>query len=325
MTRDLEAMTQALRRWVPGGAAITRIIALSTGHSNETYLVEGLDRILRMPPSEEGLLPPYDMAREHAVLKAVGELSGGPPVPRVFELCRDATVLGDPFFLMERLRGEAFEYAVPDWLAVADEGVRDRMCAQWIGAIVALHRMPAAKMPAPATTVRAYALRWREVAAAAEAPKALVELLDDLVVDPPRASGPPTPVHGDPKHGNCLWQGERLLALLDWEMAHVGEPLTDLGYVVSFYDQGEAALASAGFELPGWWSRSRTIGSWEEGTGRTAVDLRRYEVLAMCKIAAIIALGHHLFRSGRATDKRFENWGAVIPRYLALALARAQK
>ena len=323
MARDLEQMTRALRGWLAGGEALTRIVPLSTGHSNETYLLEGIDRILRMPPSEEGLLPPYDMAAQHAILKAVGEFAGGPPVPKVFELCRDATVVGDPFFLMERLRGEAFEYKVPDWLASADEGVRDRMCAQWIGAVTALHRMPSATMPAAATTVRAEAAHWQEVAGEAEAPKALLELLDDLVASPPRASGPPTPVHGDPKHGNCLWQGERLLALLDWEMAHVGEPLTDLGYLVSFYDQGEAALASAGFELPGWWPRSRTVAAWEDALGREAVDLRRYEVLGMCKIAAIIALGYHLFRSGRASDPRFEAWGGVIPKYLALASKRA--
>ena len=83
-------------------------------------------------------------------------------------------------------------------------------------------------MPAAATTVREEASHWRAVAGDAEAPKALLDLLDDLVARPPRASGTPTPVHGDPKHGNCLWRrGGRLLALLDWEMAHVGEPLTD--------------------------------------------------------------------------------------------------
>src|SRR5882724_10313961 len=280
MARDIEQMARALRGYLAGGDAITRIVPLSTGHSNETYLVEGIarggreDLILRMPPSEEGLLPPYDMAGQHAVLKAVGSFAGGPPVPKVYELCMDATVLGDPFFLMERLQGEAFEYTVPDWLAAADASVRDRMCEQWIGAVTALHRMPAAAMPAAATTVRVEALHWRDVAGEAEAPKALLELLDDLVARPPRASGPPTPVHGDPKHGNCLWQGERLLALLDWEMAHIGEPLTDLGYLVQFYDQGEAALASAGFELDGWWPRSRTVATWEEKTGREALDLR---------------------------------------------------
>ena len=67
MARNLDEMTRALRRYLEGGDAITRIVPLSTGHSNETYLIEGLGgdgRILRLPPSEEGLLPPYDMARQ---------------------------------------------------------------------------------------------------------------------------------------------------------------------------------------------------------------------------------------------------------------------
>ena len=323
MARDLEQMARALRGYLRGGEKLTKIVPLSTGHSNETYLLEGVDRILRMPPSEEGLLPPYDMAKQHAVLAAVGAHAGGPPVPRVFELCTDASVLGDPFFVMERLDGEAFEYRVPDWLASAPPASRDRMCAEWIGAVAALHRIPAEKLPAETTTPREEAEHWRDVARGADGPKPLLDLLDDLALRPPKTSGAPTPVHGDPKHGNCLWARERLVALLDWEMAHVGEPLTDLGYLCSFYDQGEASLANAGFELEGWWPRVRAIAEWEQATGRTAVDIRRYEVLGMCKIAAIIQLGHHLFTSGRASDKRFEAWGAVIPKFVDLAVRRS--
>jgi aminoglycoside phosphotransferase (APT) family kinase protein len=324
MARDLENMARQLRRYLPSGEAITQVVALSTGHSNETYRLEGLDRILRMPPSEEGLLPPYDMARQHAVLAAVGSWPKGAPVPHVFELCTDASVIGDSFFVMERLAGEAFEYHVPDWLAGAGEEVRDRMCAQWIGAVTAVHRMPAERMPAPAVTVAEEAEHWLEVAREAEAPRLLLELLEDLALRPPPVSGPPTPLHGDPKHGNCLWDRGRLLALLDWEMAHVGEPLTDLGYLASFYEQGAVPLASAGFELAGWWPRERVVAEWEEATGRAARELRRYEALGMCKIAAIIALGYHLFTSGRATDKRFEAWGAVVSPFVESAARRAE-
>ena len=324
MARDCDHMARELRRYLPGGAGITGITPLSTGHSNETYLLEGIDRILRMPPSEEGLLPPYDMARQHAILLAVGCWHAGPPVPRVFELCTDAAVIGDPFFLMERLVGEAFEYRVPDWLAAAPSAVRALMCTQWIGALAAVHGMPAGLMPAELMTVREEAEHWRDVAAQGEAPSLLLDLLDDLITRPPPVSGAPTPVHGDPKHGNCLWDHGRLIAFLDWEMAHVGEPLTDLGYLTSFYDQGDMALANAGFELDGWWSRARVVEEWEKATGRLARELSRYEVLGMCKIAAIIQLGYHLFRTGRATDKRFEIWGAVVPPFVVAAAKRAE-
>lgn len=327
MARDLDHMARALRAHLEGDTAIRRIVPLSTGHSNETYLLEGPDRILRMPPSAEGLLPPYDMARQHAILHAIGRSPGGPPVPRVYEYVADASVIGDPFFLMEHLDGEAFEYAVPDWLAAAPPSLRGDMARQWVGAMAAVHCLPASTMPPPVRTVQDEIGHWREVAAQAQAKPALHALLEEIQAHPPRLSGAVTPLHGDPKQGNCLWSRAhrgQLLALLDWEMAGVGEPLTDLGYLLQWYDQGEAALASAGLDLPGWWPRERMIEEWERITGRRALDVRLYETLAMCKIAAIIAKGFHLFRSGRTQDERFEAWGDLVPRYVALARRRSE-
>jgi aminoglycoside phosphotransferase (APT) family kinase protein len=320
MARDLEQMLSGLRTYLADGASLTGIVPLSTGHSNETYLLEGIDRILRMPPSEEGLLPPYDMARQHAVLAAMGSAADGPPVPAVYELCTDDGVIGDAFFVMARLDGEAFEYVTPDWLQAAPPAVPEAMCRQWIGAVTAVHCLPAATMPATARSPADEARHWLQVAQGAEAPAVLIEVLGDLVAAPPRPSGAVTPVHGDPKHGNCLWRRDgQLLALLDWEMAGIGEPMTDLGYIAHFYDQGEARLAAAGYELTGWWSKARVVAAWEAATGRAAVDLMRYEALAVAKIAAIIALGYHLFASGRTRDPRFEAWAAVIPGYVDMA------
>ena len=102
-------------------------------------------------------------------------------------------------------------------------------------------------------------------------------------------------------------------------MAGISEPLLDLGYIMQFYDQGDAALASAGYELEGWWSRQRMIDEWQRLTKRTAVDLHRYEAIEVAKVAAIIALGVHLYETGRAPDPRFAAWSAVVPGYVALA------
>lgn len=324
MARDLDRMAQGLRGYLADGPRITGVVALSTGHSNETYRVEGLDRILRMPPSEEGLLPPYDMARQHAILAAVHRAGAGTPVPRVFELCTDPAVIGDAFFLMARLEGEAFDHVPPDWMQRAEAQTVSDMCGQWCGAITALHRLPASIMPPGARTVEQEIEHWRQVAMLAEAEPGLIALLDELRRHPPATSGPMTPIHGDPKQGNCLWKGPHLQALLDWEMAGVGEPLTDLGYMFQFYDQGAVDFANAGFKLPGWWPRERVIEFWEQATGRRTRDLRRYETLALCKVTAIIALGYHLSRTGRATDPRFASWGAVVPLYLDLARKRVE-
>jgi aminoglycoside phosphotransferase (APT) family kinase protein len=323
MARDTNRIAEGLRQYLDRGPAITGVKTLSAGHSNETYLVEGIDEILRMPPSEEGLLPPYDMARQHAVLAAVKAHAPAVPLPRMFELCTDPSVIGDEFFLMEKLPGDAFEYTTPDWLAADPLDGPEQLCRQWFGAIIALHTMPVSVMPPGGRSVKEEAQHWLDVACAAEAAPDLIGVLEDLANRPPAISGDPTPVHGDPKHGNCMWEGGRLTALLDWEMAQIAEPLLDLGYILMFHDQGEASLANAGFELPGWWSRPRMIDEWEKGTGRTAIDVARYEVLGQAKVSAIIALGAHLFASGKTNDPRFQAWASILPPYNALLVRRA--
>lgn len=323
MARDTERLAAGLRDWLPRGNRITGITTLSAGHSNETYLVEGLDEVLRMPPSEEGLLPPYDMVRQHQVLSAVAASAPQVPLPPMLELCDDPDVLGDPFFLMGKVSGEAFEYSVPEWLAAEPTDAAERVCRQWFDAIIGLHAMPVAAMPEGGRTVQEEAQHWLDVARGAESMPALIAVLEDLAKRPPRTSGPATPVHGDPKHGNCLWDRGRLTALLDWEMAQISEPLLDLGYILMFHDQGEASLANAGFELPGWWSSERMIAEWEKGTGRTAVDVQRYAVLGQAKVSAIISVGAHLFNSGRIADPRFQAFGAVLPAYVGLLERRA--
>lgn len=323
MARDTDKLADGLRRYLPRGSGITGVKTLSAGHSNETYLVEGLGEILRMPPSEEGLLPPYDMGRQHAVLSAVTAGAPAVPLPPVLELCTDPSVLGDEFFLMGQIPGEAFEYTIPDWLAASPQAGADSVCRQWFDAIIALHNMPVSAMPPGERTVQEEAQHWLDVARGADSMPALVRVLEDLAGRPPRSSGAATPVHGDPKHGNCLWHDGRLTGVLDWEMAQISEPLLDLGYILMFHDQGDAALANAGFDLPGWWSPERMVAEWEKGTGRTAVDVARYTVLGQAKVAAIISVGAFLFNSGRIADPRFQAFGAVLPAYVDLLDRRA--
>jgi len=323
MARDTEKLAAGLRAWLPRGNRITEVKTLSAGHSNETYLVGGLDEILRMPPSEEGLLPPYDMVRQHQVLSAVAASAPKVPLPPVLELCTDPAVLGDPFFLMGKVSGDAFEYSVPDWLAADPVDGADSVCRQWFDSLIAYHNMPAAAMPPGGRSVREEAQHWLDVARGAEALPTLIAVLEDLVARPLRTSGTPTPVHGDPKHGNCLWHEGRITALLDWEMAQISEPLLDLGYILMFHDQGDASLANAGFDLPGWWSAEKMVAEWEHGTGRTAIDVARYAVLGQAKVAAIISVGAHLYGTGRIADPRFAAWDTLLPSYVGLLERRA--
>lgn len=322
MARDTQQLAEGLRHWLDRGEGVTGVKVLSAGHSNETYLVEGLNEILRMPPSEEGLLPPYDMARQHQVMSAVADNSAV-PMPPMLELCTDPNVLGDPFFLMGAVSGDAFEYVVPEWLAANPVDGADSVCRQWFDAVCALHGMDPALMPPGGRSVPDEIAYWLKVAREAEAMPALIKVLEDLDASPPRTSGPATPVHGDPKHGNCLWDNGKLTVLLDWEMAQISEPMLDLGYILMFHEQGDASLADAGFDLPGWWSWDRMVAEWEQRSGRAAVDVMRYAVLGQAKVSAIISVGAHLFRSGRIKDPRFEGFAKVLPAYVGLLERRA--
>lgn len=296
------------------------MVPLSAGHSNETYLLSGLDRILRTPPSEAGLLPPYDMPRQFRIMDRVGRAEGGPPVPRMRELCEDPSVIGDPFFTMDRARGEAYEaYAMPEWVKSADAAFRSAMCEQWIDAIAAVHALPTDVIGDPPRTPAEEADYWRCVAERAEAPDALLDLLRCLVDHPPPVSGPAAPLHGDAKLANCLWQDGQLTALLDWEMAGVGEPLVDVGYLIWTFE----LYRNRG--SPGWWTRAQVIARWEERTGRTARGVARYEVLGSAKVIAILAAGAHLVKSGKSKDPRFGAWEAVLGPMTAAAAARLRE
>lgn len=320
MARDLTRLASALRSWLPDGAALAAVVPLSAGHSNETYLLSGLDRILRTPPSEAGLLPPYDMARQFRIMDGMGRAAGGPPVPRMRELCEDPAVIGDAFFTMDRARGEAYEaYEMPAWVKSADASLRSAMCEQWIDAIAAVHALPVALVGDEPRPPAGEADHWRRVAERAEAPAELVDLLARLADGPLPVSGPPAPLHGDAKLGNCLWQDGRLTALLDWEMAGVGEPLVDIGYLLWTFESYRNP------ECPGWWTREQVIARWQQRTGRTVRDLARYEVLGMAKVIAILAAGAHLVKSGRSRDARFAAWGRIIPSLTAAAAIRLKE
>lgn len=322
--RDPARLLAGLKVWLTDGEHLSAVVRISTGHSNDTYLLEGLDRILRMAPLGEGLLPSYDLPTEHAVIGAVGNAPAGPPVPRVRELCEDPGVIGDVFFVMDRAPGVSFEHPhVPDWLLEMEAEERTSMCAQWLGAVAATHNLPASILPLSALNPAEDAARWLAAARNAEGPPELFRILDDLAADPPPTSGAPTPIHGDPHAANCLWAGGRLCALIDWELAMVADPLTDLGWMVAYFAEEPGLPATAGFDLPGWWSRTRVVEAWEEATGRSAIGVRRYEILAMAKIATIFSAGRRLAAAGRSTDPRFSEWATWLPHYMDLITYRA--
>jgi aminoglycoside phosphotransferase (APT) family kinase protein len=321
MARDLAAIELGLRAFLPDGDRISGVAALSTGHSNETYLLEGSDLVLRMPPSEVGLLPPYDMAKQHAIFREVASHTDAPPVPSVRELCLDPSVIGDPFFIMNRVLGTAFEYELPAWLTDGSREVRSSVCEQWIGAVCDLPALGPLDALGPPRSPRDEAVRWREMAAGAGANQ-LADVINELVEEPPPMSGSPTLVWGDSKLANVLWDEGRLVALVDFELAYNGDPLADLGYVLFWFPEDPALPRLPGFELDGMWGRERVIDTWQRRTGRSALGVELHEAAAIGKIAAIFAAGGRLYQEGLSTDERIAGWARGADRLMTFIRQR---
>lgn len=316
MGRNVDRLLDGLRTFLPEGDALTAVIPVSTGHSSETYLLEGIGQVLRLPPSAEPLFGPLqaDLKLQHSVLAELATRPGGPPICQVRGLCLDDEVLGVPFMLMTRVPGEPFERELPTWLTAAHDSFRASLSEQWVDALCRTHTLAPLESLGPARSTADEWRRWRMLADIAAEP-ALVALFDDLLSAVPPSIGPPTVVHGDAKMANLMWEDGRLTAVLDWETAFNGDPMNDLGYALSFIPHGEDP-GYPGYDLSGLWGRDQVVEEWQRRTGRTAAGVDLYVAAGIAKITSIMVYGAHLYEEGLSDDERFGRWRSAVPLYL---------
>ncbi|WP_051791896.1 phosphotransferase family protein [Amycolatopsis jejuensis] len=308
-----------------GNLEVTGIDRLSVGHSNETvgltlrWTQGGKPRtrevVLRTRPVGPGLLEPYDLPKQFNVMQSLE--SSDVPVPKVLWLETDEDVIGRPFYVMERLHGEVYEPRIPeDVLSTPKERVQ-RMYTDLVHKIAAVHN----------TDWRVLGLGFlgkgkghleREVERW-EGEMNRLRLADhpalDRVVDWLRRNIPaPCPrvtlVHGDCKLGNFMFEGEEVVGVLDWEMATVGDPLTDIGWALAMWDPAGAMSADDFLAL------------YEELTGIEVRNRVWYEVLARLKMTVIMLIGFALFENRESDDLRFALMGMAIPGVMQAALAQ---
>jgi aminoglycoside phosphotransferase (APT) family kinase protein len=311
--RNLDDLAAKLRAHLVDGGKITHVTALSGGHSNETYLVHGLDRILRMPPSATPLLDhALDVRRQFELFAALRGRPDAPPTPQLDYMCQDAGVLGAPFFLMGRVDGVAgSHWDASDLIRLASPQTRSAISREFLTMVTNFTKLGCFDVLGPVKTNAQELQRWRRMVGDLDLPafKALMARIEALA--PP--SLPPGLVHGDCIFANMLWKDGRLVAALDWELAFNGDPRWDLAYILSQYD-GPAGPGTPGFDLPGMWRRDEIIRYWEAQTGLSAAGLAWFEAAGKAKGAAILYYGHHLWASGRSDDMRLAEWGAYAER-----------
>lgn len=314
------------------GAGEPSIEPLGDGHSNYTYTIarQGATVVLRRPPRPPYPKSAHDVLREARLLQAIAPT--GVPVPEVLATCDDPSVIGVPFYVMEMLHGIVYTDSTPATLGAPGE--RRRVAWELVDALVALHAVDW-RAAGLATSGREAGYLERQLGRFAglletyrsrEMPA--LDRLTAWLADHRPDSSQATIVHGDYRLGNVMFDASapaRLIAIFDWEMATVGDPLADVGYLCAMWAQagdpdGLRKLSRATTE-PGYPTREALAERYAEKSGRSIRDIRWFTVLALWKFCVIME-GNYRRAVDGATDSRFvREFGADVPAIAAYAEA----
>ncbi|HSS20235.1 MAG TPA: phosphotransferase family protein [Pyrinomonadaceae bacterium] len=307
------------------------------GHSNLTYLVRlgSLEFVLRRPPIGPVAPTAHNMPREFNLLLAISPHF--PLAPKPVLLCEDSTVIGVPFYLMERRRGLIVRQKLPEVLN--DFEVRRRLSASVVDTLVALHKVDAqtpgiAEIGRPAgfvtRQVRGWADRWqRSKTGELSEMDDVVEWLTARVPDDSASKA--TIVHNDYKLDNLMLDESdpsRIVAVLDWEMCTVGDPLIDVGLLLSYWTMKGSEQNSSLCAVtngPGWFTREEMIERYSQMTGRDLSQIVFYETFARFKVAVVIQQIYFRYVRGQTKDERFRNFDALVRELTQDALELAQR
>jgi len=330
---DRAALIDYLNRHLPEGAHEVEVEQFPSGHSNLVYLVrtDVREYVLRRPPLGPVAPKAHDMAREYKVLKAVNPYF--PEAPQVFLLCEDPSVIGGAFFLMERRTGLIIRDSMPQELAAIPD-YASLISEAFIDCLVRLHSIDVSQPGLNSLgkpegfverQVRGWADRWNR-AKTEELPQMdrVVRWLHEFL--PPSLDA--TLVHNDYKLDNVMLRptGDRVEAVLDWEMATIGDPLVDLGLTICYWTWASVAAeddphpATPGITAqPGWYTRDQFLQRYAQRTGRDLAHIRYHEVLGIFKLAVILQQIYYRLHQGQTQDERFRTFDRRVRGLIHLA------
>jgi aminoglycoside phosphotransferase (APT) family kinase protein len=338
---DRERLATYLRGRIPGAEATLEVRQFRGGHSNLTYLLRlgASEWVMRRPP--HGVLPKsaHDMGREFRVLSRLWEEF--PPAPRALWFCDDLAILGVPFFIMERRRGIVIRKRepLPAVLANSAAAMR-RVSAAFVDALADLHRVDYERIGLGglgrpdgflARQVRSWMDRW-ERAKTREVP--LMNRLGAWFAANLPPAQPPTLIHNDFfLHNVMIADGDpgRVVAVLDWEMSTLGDPLVDLGIALAYWrDRSDPAelLALNPDEnhtlREGFMTRAELAERYARRTGRDLSAIDFHVAWAHWKTATVVEQLYARYARGDTTDERYAtmvNEAPVLARAAAAKLA----
>jgi aminoglycoside phosphotransferase (APT) family kinase protein len=307
-----------------GGPLDGRLIA--GGRSNLTYEVSDGTRswVVRRPPLGHVLATAHDMGREYRVISALRDTSV--PVPLSYALCSDPDVIGAPFYVMSKVDGTSYRTA--DQIEVLGPTRIRAIAERLIATLALLHAVPPAEagladFGRPEGFLARQVRRWKkQLDASRSRPIAGIDELHALLAANPPDGTPPAIVHGDYRLDNVLvGADDKIVAVVDWEMATLGDPLTDVGLLIVYQRMdrlGEGPMASS---APGYPAVPEVLAQYAECSGRDLSDLGFYIALASFKAAVILEGIHFRYVHGQTVGEGFQEIGTMVEPLVASGLA----
>ena len=313
-----EALEAYLKGRLPGFAHIAAIRQFPGGFSNLTYLLEtdAGDFVLRRPPFGANIKSAHDMGREFRVLSTLRGHFDKIPQPALY--CEDEIVIGAPFYLMQRVQGLILRNRPPKGLELTPDLMR-RISEATVDTLAELHGIDIEatgliQLGKPEGYVERQTTGWIE-----RYYKAETDTLETMnaaaqwMQQHRLPDGPPAFIHNDYKYDNLVLDPAdpgHILAILDWEMATVGDPLMDLGTSLAYWTEPREAevlqLAAGNLTwLPGNLDRAQVLERYAFRSGRQVDDFLFYFVFGAFKIGVIVQQIYARYKKGHTQDPRF--------------------
>lgn len=322
---DLAAVDAYLKAQVPGLSGDAVVKQYPGGASNLTYLLQypGRDLILRRPPAGRKAKGAHDMVREARIMQALKPVY--PYVPEVLAICQDEAVLGCEFYVMQRLVGVIPRQDLPPELGLTPARTR-QLCLNVIDRLIELHRVDvqAAGLSALGKG-EGYVSRqisgWSERLRAAHTPdnKDFAEVIAWLEAKKPAGEVAITLIHNDFRFDNVVLDPDdlRVIGVLDWEMATLGDPLMDLGNSLAYWVQADddpvfQMMRRQPTNAPGMLTRDEVIAYYGEKTGWRVDNFDFYLVYGLFRLAGIAQQIWYRYYHQQTTNPAYAQFGPMV-------------
>jgi aminoglycoside phosphotransferase (APT) family kinase protein len=335
---------QALAVWMRANASDTKgldaepeLLQFGKGYSNLTYLVRfgARELVVRRAPPGVNIKSAHDMGREFRILSALSPVWS--KVPRPLALCDDASVIGSSFYVMERVPGTILRARVPDGL-VLDEAAMRRISHATCDTLAEIHNLDwkaagLGDLGKPDGYVDRQVRGWADRYAKARTDDVpTVDRLGAWLEQHRPADSGATLVHNDFKYDNVILSPdlERVVAVLDWEMATIGDPLMDLGTALGYWIEPNdppvfQATVFGPTNRPGNLTRLEFVDRWSKATGRDATNVLFYYAFALYKLAVVAQQLYKRYVDGLSKDPRFSVMLAGVQALTHAALVAVDK